>query len=197
VQNWSDDAIDAHRRMSPPENEIPVVLSRAVLLARTADAALALTAIRVYSTGLYLELSVRVRPASRPAGDVHELLWRHGPGAPAVLFGVELADGTRLDNVGRSSAAHVVFQHAGGSGGGSSAEQSWWLHPLPPTGPLRFVVRSDELGIDETAVELDGAEVHRAAEDVVSLWPWEMPAEFRLDPPPPPDLPAGSWFAGG
>ena len=63
-------------------------------------------------------------------------------------------------------------------------------------GPVRFVVRSEVLGIGETSVELDGTAIRRAAEDVVVLWPWEPPPEREAPHPAPPDVPPDSWFAG-
>ncbi|MGY1815533.1 hypothetical protein [Blastococcus sp. SYSU D00820] len=183
------------RRMSPPENELPVALPAPLLLARTPDAAVALTALRVHTTGVSMEFAVRVRPGALPEQELHRLLWQHGPGVPAFLLGVELADGTRVDNA-RQAAADVVFTQGSGSGGEFSLDQTWWLSPLPPAGPLRFVVRCPALGIDETVAELDGTAIARAVEDVVVLWPWSPPRRPDAGPPPPPDLPGDSWFAG-
>jgi hypothetical protein len=183
---------DFYRRMSAPENEIPVALSDNVLLARTHDVAVALLGLQVYTTGISFDLSVRVRPGGLPAVDVQQVLWRPRPGAPPLLVGVELADGTRVDNLSRQRpGGDVVFTQGSGSADEHSAVQTWWLSPVPPGGPLRVVVRCPELGITETAVELDATPIRQAAERVVELWPWSAP-----EPPRPPDLPADSWFAG-
>jgi hypothetical protein len=75
-------------------------------------------------------------------------------------------------------------------------DQSWWLSPVPPDGPLQIVVRCDPLGLPETVTSLDGTAVRAAAADVVELWPWEPPPAFWTPPPPPPpELPPDSWFA--
>jgi hypothetical protein len=85
---------------------------------------------------------------------------------------------------------------ASSGSGDSSIEQSWWLSPVPPPGPLRLVVRCTDIGIEETVVELDGTALSRAVDEVVTLWPWEPPRDRSPEPPPPPaDLPADSWFA--
>ena len=183
----------------PPENELPVALPVDVVLARTPDVAVALTRLQVYSTGLSLDLVVRLRPSAAAARDgrLNELLWRHGPGGSSFLFGVAFADGRRATNVPRAGGDGIVLVSGGGSGGMSAVDQSWWLHPLPPEGPVTVVVRCDELGIEESLAELDGTAVRRAAERVVTLWPWEPPPEETLrEEPPPAPVPPDSWFAG-
>jgi hypothetical protein len=178
-----------------------VALPMNTVLARTDDVAVALQHLNVYTTGVALQLVVRMRPeaATTTGRDLNELVWGHGPSGGRFLLGVELSDGRRATGLGhpRSSDGGLVFTSGGGSGGRASVEQAWWLHPLPPEGPLRFVVRSPELGIDETSVVLDGTAIRRAADDVLVLWPWAPPpedADHRA--PEPPDLPPDSWFAG-
>jgi hypothetical protein len=192
------------RRMSAPENEIPVAVAVNTVLARTGDVAVALQRLSVYTTGVSFDLVVRLRPdAAQAAGhDLNELVWGHGP-APArggFLLGVEFADGRRASNLagrpGPTPGDEIVFTQGGGSGGMASVEQSWWLNPLPPAGPLRFVVRCPGLGIEERSVVLDGAAIQAASRDVVVLWPWAPPPESApFEPPAPPDLPDDSWFS--
>ncbi len=77
----------------------------------------------------------------------------------------------------------------------TSVEQSWWLHPLPPEGSLRLVVRCDDLGIPETTVDLDGAAIRAAGRNAQELWPRTPPqpelaaSELKIH-----ELPADSWF---
>lgn len=190
---------DFPRRVNAPENEVPVALPMSVVLARTDDVAVALLGLQVYTTGVSFTLVIRVRPSS-PLGAgraLNDLVWEHRPGGGQFLLGVELSDGRRASSrraPGRDG--DLVFHAGGGSGGRTSVEQSWWLSPLPPDGPLRFVVRCPELGIEEVTAELDGSVIRRAADDVVTLWPWERPPEDRYVEPPLPDVPPGSWFAG-
>ena len=196
-----DDGPDEHfyRRMSAPENEIPVALPQNLLLARSDDAAVALVGLQVYTTGVSFTLAIRVRPTSQqPTGrSLNELLWERGPGPGRLMLGLELPDGRRVSTVRPPEGSDdVVFTSGGGGGGDTSVEQSWWLNPLPPDGPLRFVVRCAELGIEEADAVLDGGAIRRAAADVVTLWPWAPPVHGRPEPPGPPDVPPGSWFAG-
>ena len=59
--------------------------------------------------------------------------------------------------------------------GGGGSDRSWdgnlWVHPLPPEGPVTFVVSWLEQGVAETGVELDGAAIREAARRAVILWP--------------------------
>jgi hypothetical protein len=190
------------RRMSPPENEIPVPVPLNTLLFRTGDVALALLGLQVYSTGLTFDIAIRARAAAAGRRPLGELLWGRSPAGSAFLLGLELADGRRITNTQRPFPAPedgdgFVFHHAGGSGGDLAADQSWWLSPLPPDGPLRVVVRCEELGITDTSTELDGELIGRAVAQVVELWPWE-PAPDQVPPwEQPPDVPGDSWFSGG
>lgn len=188
---------DVLRRMSAPENEVPVALPQNVVLARTPDLAVALLGLQAYTTGVSFDLAVRSRPgaAGRGPEDLNELFWSHHRGGPRFLLGVEFADGTRVSSGGfPDPSGDVVFHPGGGSGGESSIDQSWWLSPLPPEGPLRLVVRCPELGVPETVVELDGTAIRRAGGSALVLWPWQ-PREDGPEPPPPVDLPPDSWFA--
>jgi hypothetical protein len=187
---------DLHRRIEPPGNEVPVTLPQNVLLARTDDVAVALLGLQVSSTGVSFHLTVRARASALRRLDhrLTELVWDHGPRGSRFLLGVEFSDGRRGSSLPGGSSEGVLLHSRGGGGGETSISQRWWLSPLPPEGPVRVVVRCPELGIEEAAVQLDGAAIRRAADDVVTLWPWE-PELPRPEPPPLPDLPDDSWFA--
>ncbi|MGY1735831.1 hypothetical protein [Geodermatophilus sp. SYSU D00684] len=196
---WPDGEPDDDdlRRMGAPQNELPVALPQNVLLARTDDAVVALVGMQVHSTGLAFDLAVRVRPGTLSGTELHEVLWQPGPGAPPLLLGLELADGTRVDNTGEAEwGGDVVFTQGSGSGSEYSVDHSWWLSPLPPAGPLTVVVWCPELGLPETSTVIDGTAIRAAAEGVVELWPWEPPRRRGPDRPRPAlEIPEGSWFA--
>ncbi|WP_138760409.1 hypothetical protein [Modestobacter altitudinis] len=203
--SWPHDDAEQSRRFSAPENEVPATLPVSAVLTRTEHAAVTLTGVQVFSTGIGFTLAARCRPEALPDGeaDLHELLWRgHRGRDTALLVGVELADGRRASNLpGRDPFAtaggpeDLVFTQGSGSGHELTVEQEWWLSPLPPAGPLRIVVRCDLLGLPETVSELDGAAIRAAAEGVVVLWPWVPPHVREPREPPAPDVPADSWFA--
>ena len=123
------------RRLSAPENEVPATVPVSALLARTDDAAVTLTGVQVYSSGMGFTLTVRCRPEALPDDetDLHELLWQGRRGrATALMVGVELADGRRASNLsGRDPFAAagdpeaVVFTQGSGSGHQLTVEQEW------------------------------------------------------------------------
>ena len=182
------------RRTGPPDNEVPVALPSTVLLARTDGAAVALVGLQVYSTGVAVSLAVRVRVPLTPPDALFALVFGHE--RSGLMLGVGFADGRRVASGGAPrNDPDLVWQPSSGGGGDRSVDQTWWLSPLPPEGPLTFVVRCPELGIEESAAEVDGSAVRAAAARVVELWPWSPPAPGYPGPTPP-DLPPGSWFAG-
>ena len=187
------------RRISAPENEIPVALPLNTLLARTGDVAIALVGLQVHMTGLSFGLVVRMRPGAVPPRRLDGLFFSPPPTRVRFLLGVELADGRRVTNLEEhwrpGPDDDLVLNQGGGSGGDTAVDQSWWLSPLPPDGPVHVVVRCDDLGIPETRTELDGTAIWRAAGQVVELWPWFPPTHREPPPPPPPDVPGDSWFA--
>ncbi|NEK93929.1 hypothetical protein GCU67_07030 [Modestobacter muralis] len=195
------------RRHSAPENEAPVAVPVSAVLARTDTAAVMLSGVQVHTTGVSFTLGLRCRPEALDRFEdrsIGGLLWRHGRRGEQLLFGVELADGRRASNAsgegdpfGQLGGPEGLVLNSGGGGGGQlAADQTWWMSPLPPAGPLRLVVRCDLLGIPDTVTELDGAAIRAAADRVVTLWPWVSPADAEpAMPPPGPDVPPDSWFA--
>ena len=87
-QDGPDD--DFLRRVSAPENEIPVGLPTSVVLARTDVAAVALFGLQVYTTGVAFTLVIRVRPSSRlgTGNTLNELVWGQGAGEGRFLLGI-------------------------------------------------------------------------------------------------------------
>ena len=205
-----DDDEERMRRLSAPENEVPAGVPGSAVLTRSELAALTLSGIQVFSSGMEFHVGLRWRPELLQGLDDHDvgsMLWGGRRGRRGgLLLGVEFGDGRRASNAPRPGPARpgsmgepdgpggLVLTSRGGSGGQLVADQSWWLNPLPPDGPLLVVVRCDELGLPETVTELDGTAIRAAAADVVTLWPWVSPSEAEPPQPEPPALPADSWF---
>lgn len=192
------------RRMSLPDNEVPRVLPVAAVVGRTDDAVVALIGVSAYTTGLSLDVVIRlrVRPHGMRHNALHELTGGYGPaadGAVGLLLGLEFADGRTASTVGRERGwppgsvedNEPRLSPQGGGGSELSVQQSWWLTPLPPDGPLAIVCAFDAVGIVETRTELSQAWTTIGQQAQV-LWPWQPEDD---SPPPEPELPKTGWFA--
>jgi hypothetical protein len=186
-------------RSNPPENEIPVVLPWSVVLGRGEDVVAALIGVRVYTTGVELDVVARTR------GDRSRAMNHPGrgglPGEPGQpLLGVEFADGQLAVASGfshrrarrRGPELHLA---SGSMFGPNSAALRYFLTPLPPPGPLAVHFVWPALDLPENSVELDGGQIAAVLPDVAVLWPPEPPPPpMRAEPEPGPGLPEAGWF---
>lgn len=199
-----------HRRMTAPANEFPAGVGIAVLLGRTGDTAVGLTQVEVFSTGFRFTLAVRLReaPPRVAHGGLHLLIGSHlGPEIPLedrLLLGLEYPDGRRASTLhdprmpgpgAEVDAEELVLAQESGSGDELSLDQTFWVAPLPPPGPVAVVLTWPGFGIAETRTVLDGAALRAAAMGSQVLWPRRSPVESPPEPPPPP-RPSSGWFAG-
>jgi hypothetical protein len=202
---------EAHQRLSPPENEFPAGVGLTVLLGRTEDAAVGITQFEAFSTGFRFTIAVRTR-RPRPAlayGGLSALINSYAiPGVEIaledrLLLGIEYADGQRASNLqdmgtSRSGAEtegqRMLFFQAGGGGGEHSVDFTYWVSPLPPEGPMTFVLAWPNFGMPESRTVLDSALIRDATQHVLTLWPPDPEAGRRPKPPRPP-RPSSGWFA--
>ena len=193
-----------------PDNEIPGGVGFAALLGRTEDAAAGLTQLEAFSAGFRFTLAVRLRrpPPEIAHGSLFALTTGHGPHGVDVppehrlLLGVEYANGDRastLDDVWPPGVEtddddrRLFLSHAGGGGSDLTVDHSYWVTPLPPEGPVTFVLSWPGFGMPEARALVDGALIRAAAERAVELWPELPPAEPPEKPPPP--RPSTGWFS--
>jgi hypothetical protein len=195
------------RRMNPPENEIPVAVPISTLLARTDDIAIALIDAQAYTSGLRFNLAIRLRhePRGSMRHKTYEMLNAYAGGEEAdeqFLLGVEYPDGRTVTNFGRPGFPGIPtddvpdkpsLSPTGGGGGGRSYDQSYWLTPLPPAGPLVVVCAWSAFDIPESRTVMDGAAIAEAGSRAVVLWPWSPPEEEPFGPSTP-RVPDGGWF---
>ena len=198
------------RRMNPPENEIPAAVATSALLARTDDVAIALIGAQAYTVGLRFDLVIRLRhePRGAMAHKAYMLLSAYSGREDSderLLLGVEYADGRTATNFQSPGFRGMpvdddpdepVLSPMGGGGGGRSFDQSFWLTPLPPAGPLVVVCAWSAFDIPESRTVLDGAAIVEAASRAVVLWPPSPPQDEAPVEPPEPRVPDGGWFAG-
>lgn len=146
--------------------------------------AVAIPGFTAFSTGLWFTLCVRHRDLIREKPTrmpIHPLERPDG-----LHFGLQLADGGKATTVERlqpgepPSTPHLAKRGVQGLGG-RGFDADLWLWPLPPPGPLAFIVEWPEQGIPLTRREIDAQLILAAAARVEQLWPDERP------------LPMGPW----
>jgi hypothetical protein len=167
-----------------PDEIVPGALSGEMVIARTRQAAVALGSVRAYPNGFEFTLHVRTRKAaeSRLGADPFEQRRRwlgQQDEGEHLRLGILYADGRRAATTGRpwpddDVADEKLILIPDGSGGDDHRwDGDFWVHPLPPDGPVTFVVSWPRYNVAETRVEFDGTAIREAAGRAVSLWPEE------------------------
>ena len=199
-----------HRRRAAPDNEFPVGVGATVLLAHNDDAAVGLTHLEAFSTGFRFALVVRVRqvPTRLAGGGLFALVESHPHVGRQIsledrlLLGIEYPDGRRASTLqdGRAPGPtaevdddQLVIAYQGGSGGEASVDQTYWVAPLPPDGPVAVLMRWPTFGMAESRTVLDGAALRAAGRRSHVLWPPQPKTEPRPSAPGP--RPTSGWFA--
>ena len=142
-----------------------------VMLVKTPDMYATLREFEAYPTGLLFSLVTAFKPEPSDTGSPMDrmrghVMWHQGTGGPR--FGVMFADGRKVAAgfptgwSDKEPDRPVLMQHGGG-GGGTVWRQGFWLWPLPPAGPLTWVVSWEERGIAEESVAVDASELAEVA----------------------------------
>lgn len=167
----------------PPDNVLPGPFALEQVLARTDQVALLVHSGRAYTNGFEFAfgLVTREQHDRRPHDPMmawHGIRRGDGLGDEVLRFGIELADGRKATVFDRhppfeqdAAPPAAVLQQRGGGGGGKSWEFRFWAWPLPPEGPLAFVVEWPSEGIALTRTEVDTKPIREAAGHAEELWP--------------------------
>jgi hypothetical protein len=169
-----------------PEVVIPSVVPAQVVLIRTEQVAVAVGSVRAYPNGLEFTVHVRLRRDDEAVWYRHsDPFGRHRPRQGAegsddqLRLGILYADGRRAATTGDQyrppdaddDDGRLVFQQNGGGGSPVSSEWDFWVHPLPPDGPVTLVASWLKYGVAESRAELDGTAIRAAGARAVTLWP--------------------------
>jgi hypothetical protein len=176
---------EEHRQpawIGPPENVLPASFPLSLTLAQTDAVAIAVEAALAYRNGFTFRfVLVRRKAVDVPSGDPFHG-WRRTRGGEiaddALRFGIQFADGAKATVFdafrwyGSEEAPEgPVLMQRGGSGGGRTWEFGFWVWPLPPEGPLAFVIEWPAEGIELTRHEIDASVIRNAAAQAEMLWP--------------------------
>jgi hypothetical protein len=169
---------------------IPGSVLAEVVLVRTEQVAVTVGSVRAYPNGFEFTLHTRLRREDETGPIVGDPLERHGrrgEQAPedVLRLGVMYADGRRAATTGGhwrpdddDDPQRLVLHQNCGGGSARWWDGDLWAYPLPPEGPVTFVVSWLRHGVGETRADLDGAAIREAARRAVVLWPEEP--EFGL-----------------
>ena len=174
--------------VGPPDNVIPGALPLELHLAASKTAVVALRGRAAYPTGFEFDLVARLRaqtlqeePSTSQFLVVSPEEITEGKLPPRFLrFGLEFSDGRKVTNLPRAKSRLITDPGVGpvlwgrdGSGSNSAWRQAYWVWPLPPPGPLKFVCAWPAFGIPESAASVDAAVVIDAANRATVVWPLE------------------------
>ncbi|MDA8331292.1 MAG: hypothetical protein M0027_08815 [Candidatus Dormibacteraeota bacterium] len=180
--------------VGPPDNVIPGALPLELLVAASQTAVVAVRGRAAYPTGFEFDLVARLRAMTPEDGPrVGRFLVvspdeiTDGKLPPRFLrFGLEFSDGRKVTNLPGAGPGPFADPGVGpilwgrdGSGSNSAWRQSYWVWPLPPPGPLKFVCAWPAFGIPESTASVDAAGVIDAATRATVVWPLE---EFGSNP---------------
>jgi hypothetical protein len=173
--------------LGPPEDSFGVLVPLRLVLVRTAELAVAIPSATAYRTGFGFDLAIHRAAGGDDAFALDRTLhWLGREGSPppeALRVGVQFADGQKATSLERwwdyfalqdwaqAPPPGPVLVPRGGAGGERVRSQSYWVWPLPPDGPLAFVVEWPALGVPVTQARVDAALIRLAAAQDEGLWP--------------------------
>ncbi len=163
----------------PPSGTLPGVVAIERVLARTEKVAVSVTGLAAYPSGFEVDI-VTMSADERDGLDPflferpHHRIGRDAQNTtipPEMLrLGVQFADGSKATNTGGfqphepgAPPAGPLMTPRGGGGGGGNWQQSLWVWPLPPPGPLVLVCEWPAAGVPLTRSEVDAQLILDAA----------------------------------
>jgi hypothetical protein len=168
------------RLWTPPAGDfLPAVVPIEDCLTRSDHACVVIESVACWPDGITLMVAVVLRedPAE---GESLPPVMRHPihneeVSETGLLFGVVFPDGTAATNVDRLEhdrrlTSGLTLDPGVTQAGKRSLRQQVHLRPLPPEGPLTFVVRWLERGIEETLLPVDSGPLLTAARRARRIW---------------------------
>ena len=157
----------------PTLGELPVPLPLELVAGRSDRGAVLLGPLRVYASGVEIELTLLMRDR-RDLGFADPLHLRHGGRKEDVLrLALVCSDGSSAEAAtggpGRDRTGRRLAPQGGGGGDGRWAHRMWFW-PLPTPGAIEVVCLWPSVGIEETRTSFDARPILDAAARVERLW---------------------------
>ena len=174
--DWENHRRHRSPQSGPPQDEVGVLALSSFLLTRTEEVVVAVRGITAYSDGLHLSVVVLFADEQRSEDLAYSMNdYSRSPGR--FRFGCVYSDG-RSATSGTRDAPTVenrkgdpsVLMLLRSTSAGLMWHGEYWLHPLPPPGPLVLGCRWPDRGIAETLVEIDPAPLLAAASSSTPVW---------------------------
>ena len=174
--DWENHRRHRSPQSGPPQDEVGLLALSSFQLIRTAEVVIAVRGITAYSDGLHLNVVVLFADEQKNEDLAYSMNdYSRSPGR--FRFGCVFSDrrtatsGTRDAPVVEPRAAdEPVLVLLRATQGPLSWNGDYWLHPLPPPGPLVVGCRWPDRGIGETLVEIDTAPLLSAARSSSPVW---------------------------
>jgi hypothetical protein len=173
-----------HAAWMRPDGVIPALAHAGLSLIRNNEVAVAVGSVHAYPNGFEFTVHARLRHeqlvwGKSPLVSLADPRTRQDP-ERALRLGVLYADGRRARTssyrpipADEADGEHLVLLEVGTGGTERQWDGRFWVHPLPPDGPVIFVASWLLYDVAETRAELDSSAIHEAAERAVILWPGE------------------------
>lgn len=174
--DWENHRRHRSPQSGPPQDEVGVLALSSFLLARTEEVVVAVRGITAYSDGLHLSVVVLFADEQK-SEDLSYSMNDYSRSPGRFRFGCVYADG-RSATSGTRDAPVVEARNGDPSvllllrstSTGLLWNGEYWLHPLPPPGPLVLGCRWPDRGIAETLVEIDPSPLLTAAASSAPVW---------------------------
>ena len=165
-----------------PDGVIPGPAPAELFLIRTNVVAVAVCGVVGYPNGFEFTVHTLLRHGQfvwgkSPLDSLADPRTRQEP-EWALRLGVLYADGRRARTSShrpipahQADGEHLVLLETGTGGTERQWDGSFWVHPLPPGGPVTFVASWLLYEVAETRAELDSSAINEAAGRAMILWP--------------------------
>jgi len=177
-----------------PDGVIPGSVPAGLVLICNNEAAVAAGSVAAYPNGFKFTVHARLRREQfvwgrSPLDSLADPRTRREP-EQALRLGVLYADGSRARmsshrpvTARQADGGHLILLQVSTGGTDHQWDGSFWVHPLPPGGPVTFVASWLLYDVAETRAEMDSSAIHEAAGRAVILWPDEPYPRSGATPP--------------